>query len=191
MSACAPALFSAPFVFENETAKRLGNGTTWCVRHLNSRQAPSGGVVVSMQLKACALVMMMTALSAQAAESLRDSASQDSASQQALARPLDLKLAPLSHIFTPQQIDAVLSRAVDPALESVEVEATRLRDLPFQDNSASVAQTTFNTVVRWLTPSSLYASNVNDTPDATNPFRPAPVLASSYHASFPPPYSQR
>lgn len=126
----------------------------------------------------------MTALAVQAAEPVRDSARENP-----VVRPLDLKLAPLSRLFTPRQIDTVLART-HPELENVEVQATRLNDVPFRDNSASTAETAFTSVVRWLTPSSLYASNVNYTPDATDPYRPTSMLASSYHPSFAPPYSQ-
>ena len=142
--------------------------------------------MVSIALKACVLVMATVALAAQAAEPARDSAS-----QQQVAPRLDLKLGPLSRIFSSQEIDAVLSRAVDPELERVQVEAPRLNDLPFHDRSASTGDTVFKSVVRWMAPSSLYASNVNYMPDATDPSRPPPLMASTYHASFSPPYSQR
>jgi len=141
--------------------------------------------MTSIALKTAILVISMTALTAQAAEPAANSAARKDT-----PRSLDLKLGPLSRIFTSQQIDAVLSRATDPALENVEVEAPRLTDLPYRDRSASTGETVFKSVVSWLAPSSLYAANANYTPDATAPLRP-PMMASAYHASFPPPYSQR
>lgn len=143
----------------------------------------------NLQLKTCVFVMTMTvgAIAAHAAEPL-SSAHRSAASA---SRTLDLKLAPLSRIFTPAQIDAVLSRAVAVELEHVEVEASRIGDLPLRDKSASGVETVFKTVVRTLAPSPVYAARVNYMPDVTDPYRPTPVSLSMYHASFPPPYSQR
>ena len=104
---------------------------------------------------------------------------------------LDLRAPELTRIFSLAQINAILSRAVDPALEHVEVEALRLGDLPFEDNSASDGEVVFQSIARWLAPSQAYAANVNVTPDATDPYRPAPMVQTNYHASFSPPASQR
>ena len=107
------------------------------------------------------------------------------------SQTLDLKAPALTRIFSLAQIDAILSRAVDPALERVEVEALRLGDLPFEDNSAPAGEAVFKSIVRWFAPSQLYAANVNLPPDATDPYRPAPMVQTDYHASFAPPASQR
>lgn len=110
----------------------------------------------------------------------------------ATARSLDLKAPSITRLFTSQQIEMILARATDPELEHVEVEASRIADLPFVDRSASGTEVVANEVIRWFTPyPTVFASQVNASPDATDPQRPAPVLLSSYHASFSPPYSQR
>ena len=105
---------------------------------------------------------------------------------------LDLRTPSITRIFTQQQIEMVLARATDPELEHVEVEASRISDVPFVDNSASGTQAAFKEVVRWFAPyPTTRAAQVNASPDATAPYRPAPILLSAYHASFSPPYSQR
>jgi hypothetical protein len=106
-------------------------------------------------------------------------------------RSLDLKAPQLTRIFSIEQINAILSRATDPALEHVEVEASRIGDVPITDNSASDVDVVFKSVVRWFVPSSRYAARVNLSPDATDPLRPAPLMQANYHASFAPPLSQR
>jgi hypothetical protein len=106
-------------------------------------------------------------------------------------QPLDLKAPEVTRIFSVEQINAILSRATDPALEHVEVEAPRIGDLPMNDNSASTAEVVFKSMMRWFVPSNSYAANVNIAPDVTAPFRPAPLMQASYHASFAPPVSQR
>jgi hypothetical protein len=107
-------------------------------------------------------------------------------------RTLDLKPPQITRIFTAQQIDMILARATDPALEHVEVEAPRIGDLPLRDNSASTLEVAFKEVIRWLAPyPTVLAARVNAAPDATDPYRPVPVSLSSYHASFAPPYNQR
>jgi hypothetical protein len=107
-------------------------------------------------------------------------------------RMLDLKAPAISKIFTPQQIEMILARASEPELEHVEVEASRIADVPFIDRSASAPESVFKEVVRWFTPyPTLLAGQVNASPDATDPQRAPPMLLSSYHPSFPAPYSQR
>jgi hypothetical protein len=107
------------------------------------------------------------------------------------ARRLDLKAPEVTRIFSLAQIDAILSRATDPALENIDVEALRLGDLPYDDNSASTGEVVFQSIVRWFAPSETYAANVNRSPDATDPYRPAEMMQANYHPSFPPPFSQR
>ena len=107
-------------------------------------------------------------------------------------RSLDLRAPSITRLFTAQQIEMILARATDPELEHVEVEASRIADMPFVDRSASGTEVAFKEVVRWFTPyPTVLASQVNANPDATDPQRPPPLLLSSYHASFSPPYSQR
>ena len=107
-------------------------------------------------------------------------------------RSLDLKAPSITRIFTQQQIELILARATDPELEHVEVEASRIADMPFVDRSASGTEVAFKEVVRWFTPyPTAFASQVNASPDATDPQKAPPLLLSSYHASFSPPYSQR
>jgi hypothetical protein len=107
------------------------------------------------------------------------------------SQQLDLKAPEVTRIFSMEQINAVLGRATDPALEHVEVEASRIGDLPLEDNSASTAEVVFRSVMRWFVPSQSYAANVNMAPDVTDPFRPAPLMQANYHASFAPPASSR
>ena len=107
-------------------------------------------------------------------------------------RSLDLRAPPITRIFTQRQIEMILARATDPELEHVEVEASRIADLPFVDRSASPAEAAFKEVVRWFNPyPTTLAAQVNASPDATAPDRPPPLMLSAYHPSFPPPYSQR
>lgn len=104
----------------------------------------------------------------------------------------DLRAPPISRIFTPQQIDLILARTLDPDLESVHVEAPRIGDLPLTDKSASVPEATFREVVRWLAPyPSTMAANVNAAPDVTSPYRPVPASLAWYHAGQTSPYSRR
>jgi hypothetical protein len=95
---------------------------------------------------------------------------------------LDLSAPDIRRIFTLEQINAVLARAIDPALEHIEVEALPLGDLPLEDRSATATETIASTVV-WL----LFGPRVNPTPDATDPQRPAPTLQALHHAAFDPP----
>ena len=107
-------------------------------------------------------------------------------------RGLDLKVPSITRIFTPQQIEMILARATAPELEHVEVEASRISDVPFRDKSASSSEAMFEEVVRWFVPyPDTAASQINARLDMTEPQRPVPISLSSYHASFPPPYSQR
>lgn len=99
-------------------------------------------------------------------------------------RPLDLKAPEIGKIFSLEQINAVLARATDPALEHIQVEALRLGDLDFQDESAPPAQRIASTVVWLLTPSPTFAAVANPKPDATDPNRPPPYLQASHHAAF-------
>lgn len=103
---------------------------------------------------------------------------------------LDLRAPSISRIFTPQQIDLVLARTIDPDVEGVQVEAPRIGDLPLTDKSASVPAAAFKEVVRWLAP---YPTAVaaNAAPDATSPSRPVLTSVAWYHAGQIQPYSQR
>ena len=102
-------------------------------------------------------------------------------------RALDLKAPEIGRIFSLDQINAVLSQAIDPALEFVEVEALRLGDLPLEDNSATagerVAQTLWWLVAPLQTPVT-FQSAFNQTPDATYSHRPEPFVQTDHHASF-------
>jgi hypothetical protein len=114
------------------------------------------------------------------------------ASEPATRSKLDLTAPPISRIFTPQQIDLILARTLDPDLESVQVEAPRIGDLPLTDKSASIPEAAFKEVVRWLAPyPTAVAANVNAAPDVTSPSRPVPVSLAWYHAGQTPPYGQR
>lgn len=99
-------------------------------------------------------------------------------------RPLDLRAPEIGKIFSLAEINAVLMRAIDPALEFVEVRALRLGDLPLEDNSATAAESVMRTVVWLFAPSETFAAVSNPTPDATYSHRPAPFLQANYHASF-------
>jgi len=99
-------------------------------------------------------------------------------------RPLDLKAPEIGKIFSLEQINEALSRAGDPELEFVEVEALRLGDLPAEDNSATSAERAARTAVWLFAPSATFAANERAAPDATYPLRPLPYLESNYHASF-------
>jgi len=108
------------------------------------------------------------------------------------SRSLDLRPPLITKICPPQQIDMILARSIDPQLEYVEVEAARIDDLPFVDESAQPIEAAFKEVIRWFAPyPTVLAATVNAAPDATDPHRAVPVSISSYHPSFPPPYSQR
>ena len=113
-------------------------------------------------------------------------------SEPATGAKLDLSAPPISRIFTAQQIDLILARTVDPDLEGVQVEASRIGDLPLEDKSASIPEATFKEVVRWFAPyPSVMAANINASPDATAPYRSAPASPAWYHAGQTSPYSQR
>jgi hypothetical protein len=99
-------------------------------------------------------------------------------------RALELQAPEIGRIFSLAQINAVLSRAVDPSLEYVEVEALRLGDLPFEDSSASPTESIARTVAWLFVPSPAFASVAREAPDATYSHRPAPTLQANYHASF-------
>ena len=99
-------------------------------------------------------------------------------------RRLDLRAPEIGRIFSLAEINAILSRAVDPALEYIEVEALRLGDLPLQDNSASAAESAIRTLVWLFAGSETLAAAVNRTPDATDSYRPEPFLQAHYHPSF-------
>ncbi len=103
-------------------------------------------------------------------------------SQTASEPALDLKAPSIRRIFTLEEINAVLARAIDPALEYIEVEALPLGDLPLEDNSAGAAETVAGTVV-WL----LFGPRYNPTPDATDSYRPVPTMQAQHHAAFDPP----
>jgi hypothetical protein len=108
------------------------------------------------------------------------------------SRSLDLRPPLITRIFTPQQIDMILARSIDPQLEYVEVEAARIDDVPFVDQSARPVEAAFKEVIRWFAPyPTVLAASVNAAPDATDPYRAVPISISAYHPSFPPPYSQR
>jgi len=118
--------------------------------------------------------------------------SSEPTSEPATRSKLDLTTPLISRIFTPQQIDMILARTVDPDLESVQVEAPRIGDLPLEDKSASVPEATFKEVVRWFAPyPTAMAANVNAAPDVTSPTRPVPASLAWYHAGQALPYSQR
>lgn len=97
---------------------------------------------------------------------------------------LDLKAPEIGRIFTLAQINAVLSRAVDPSLEHVQVEALRLGDLPFADSNASPTANIARTVVWLFAPSTAFAAVEQAAPDATYSHRPPPALQALHHASF-------
>jgi hypothetical protein len=108
------------------------------------------------------------------------------------SRSLDLRPPLITRIFTPQQIDMILARSIDPQLEYVEVEAARIDDVPFVDQSAQPMEAAFREVIGWFAPyPTVLAASVNAAPDATDPYRAVPISISAYHPSFPPPYSQR
>jgi hypothetical protein len=92
---------------------------------------------------------------------------------------LDLKAPKIQEIFTSEEIEAALARAIDPALEYIEVEALPLGDLPLEDESAALAEEVARTVA-WL----IFGSRANPVPDATDSHRPAPSLATNYNAAF-------
>jgi hypothetical protein len=113
-------------------------------------------------------------------------------SEPATRSKLDLRAPPISRIFTPQQIDMILARTVDPDLEGVQVEAPRIGDLPLEDKSASAPEATFKEVVRWVAPyPTAMAANINAAPDVTSPYRPVPASLAWYHAGQTAPFSQR
>lgn len=132
---------------------------------------------------ACLILGIAVSIAAQAGEP---------ATPSKLDSKLDLRAPPISRIFTPQQIELILARTIDPDLESVQVEASRIGDLPLTDKSASVQEAVFKEVVRWFAPyPTVVAANVNSTPDATSPSRAVPVSLAWYHAGQTQPYSQR
>jgi hypothetical protein len=131
-----------------------------------------GGLVM---LKTCITVGVMTA---SAAASYAFGAEQ-TAERQPVPAALDLKAPKIGEIFTPEQIEAVLARAIDPALEHIEVEALPLGDLPLEDEGAALAEEVARTVA-WL----IFGSRANPVPDATDSHRPPPPLATNYNAAF-------
>jgi hypothetical protein len=107
-------------------------------------------------------------------------------------RSLDLKAPLLTSILSEQQIDMVLANTVDPELEHVEVEASRINDVPFSDRSASAGEVAFREVTRWFVPyPTTLAAQVNATPDFTDSYRAVPVQMAWYMPNFPGPASQR
>ena len=107
-------------------------------------------------------------------------------------RTIDLKAPLITSIFTAQQIDMLLANTGDPELEHVEVEASRINDVPFADRSASDAEVAFREVTRWVTPyPTALAAQVNAAPDHTDSYGAVPVAMAWYHPNFPAPFSQR
>jgi hypothetical protein len=108
------------------------------------------------------------------------------------ARPLDLKAPLITSIFTAQQIEMILASTIDLELERVEVEAARIDDLAFEDNSASPGEVAFREVIRWMAPyPATLTAQVNPVPDFTDSYRPVPLEMSWYHASFRAPFDQQ
>ncbi len=101
-------------------------------------------------------------------------------------RPLDLRAPQIGKIFSLEEINAVLSRAADPSLEHVEVEALPLPDLPMVD-SLPPAERLAQTVTWLFAPSATFEAIRRAAPDATYSHRPPPALQANYHASFAPP----
>lgn len=97
-------------------------------------------------------------------------------------RPLDLKAPQIGQIFSFEQIDAALRRAAE--LERIEVEATRLDGVPFQDRSTSPLLAAARTAAWLVTPSTIFASRVNTLPAAMYSHRPEPFLQANYWPSF-------
>jgi hypothetical protein len=107
-------------------------------------------------------------------------------------RTLDLKPPLITSIFTAQQIEMILANTIDLELERVEVEAARIDDLAFEDNSASTGEVVFREVVRWMAPyPAALTAQVNPVPDFTDSYRPVPLEMSWYHASFRAPFDQQ
>jgi len=107
-------------------------------------------------------------------------------------RTLDLKAPLITSIFTAQQIDMILANAVDVELEHVEVEASRINDVPFTDRSASGGEVAFREVTRWVTPyPTALAAQVNAPTDYTDSYRAVPTQMAWYMPNFPAPASQR
>jgi hypothetical protein len=158
----------------------------WNPNHQASKR--QGGSLMRTRVMTVGWVFAIASLSfaVQAAEPATSPASAGPRTQ-----PLDLKAPEVTRLFSLEQINAILSRATDPALEHVEVQAPRWGDLPIDDNSASPAEIVFKSVMSWFVPSRTYAANVNIAPDVTAPLRPAPLMQANYHASFAPPVSQR
>ena len=108
------------------------------------------------------------------------------------SRTLDLKAPLITSIFTPQQIEMILANTIDLELAHVEVQAARINDIPFEDNSASTGEVVFREVVRWMSPYPAgLTAQVNPTPDFTDSYRPVPLEMSWYHASFRAPFDQQ
>jgi hypothetical protein len=159
------------------------NGTNLREQPLNQQAACAEKAMNCPSKVASLIVGIAVSIAAQAGEP---------ATRSKLDSKLDLRAPPISRIFTPQQIDLILARTIDPDLESVQVEASRISDLPLTDKSASVPEAAFKEVVRWLAPyPTAIAANANATPDATSPSRPVPVSIAWYHAGQTQPYSQR
>jgi hypothetical protein len=131
-------------------------------------------------------VLLAGSLAANAVEP-QQSAAMDSSS----TRTLDLRAPQITSIFTAQQIEMILASTIDLELEGVEVEAARINDLPFEDNSASPGEVAFREVVRWVSPyPAALTAQVNPAPDFTDSYRPVPLEMSWYHASFRAPFDQ-
>ncbi|HEY8540482.1 MAG TPA: hypothetical protein VIL28_16590 [Steroidobacteraceae bacterium] len=91
-------------------------------------------------------------------------------------RKLDLKAPDIRKIFSPEQIDAVLSEAKDPTLEHIEVEALPLDDLPQRDTGDPAAERILRRGLSWIAPRE---NRVSRPPDATSPDRPPPPMHSN------------
>lgn len=102
-------------------------------------------------------------------------------------RTLDLRAPEIGKIFSLAQISAVLKQAVDPELEYVQVEASRLGDVPFADSAASPGADVARTVAWLLAPSPTFFAVERGAPDATYSLRPPPALQVNHHAAFDPP----
>jgi hypothetical protein len=132
-------------------------------------------------------VLLAGSFAANAAEPASSAARNSSAT-----RSLDLKPPLITSIFTAQQIEMILANTVDLELERVEVEAARISDLSFQDNSASLGEVAFREVVRWVSPyPAALTAHANPVPDFTDSYRPVPLEMSWYHASFRAPFDQQ
>lgn len=102
-----------------------------------------------------------------------DDAPSTSARQDPPKKTLDLKPADIRKLFTPEQINRVLSNIVDPDIEGVEVEATREK-LIFDE------QPWWQTGPSWLLPrpeQDATRSKKYGKPDATFPYARPPAAS--------------